>query len=583
MGSSEFSSTIRKIKKCPSAILNKIGKETFWTINFNELNILQNEFDEVVVVDSENEDGYIAPPKKFSENIPCLDELKLSPYPYQLTGISCLLANRVMLLADDMGLGKTPQFLITAYVLWRQGLIKHCLIISPSTIKYQIAEEIEKWFHTETEYEQGYFDYKVVDGTVKKRQKIYDEFLEHMPVITIVNYEMLNNDLEYFSNLGFDMLVCDEAHRLKNAKTISHKSVALLNIQRKYLVTGTPICKNPLDTFNLFKLLDPRILGSYQTFAKKHLIIGDKFNQQNAILSVRNYANFHNEISTYMLRRLKKDVLSSLPPLIITNRYIEMTNEQKNVHNQIMDALQYQMQKTIDSTITNDNNEIISQDRRSDSLMGYLVMAHCAANNPQLLYMSETKMALKFRQYVKQSNKPSPKMEECMDICKEYIDNNPNQKIVIFTQYERMQFLLYEYMKKKFNIVLVNGKQSAKKKMEEIHKFKQDPKVQILIGTNSMNYGINLQEASLCICLDQSWTPNIENQRYGRIHRANSTHDSMQVINLISLESIDEKILSTLQARQNESDRLIENSNRELTELEYIDNLLKNRVTFKKS
>ena len=582
MGINQFNQTLKKIRKCPSAFLNKVGKETFWTIEFNDVGILQEEFEEICIVDSENEDGYIAPPKKFSENIPFLDEIKLTPYPYQLTGISCLTANRVMLLADDMGLGKTPQFLITAYVLWRQGLIKHCLVVAPSTIKYQIAEEIEKWFHTESTYEQGSFDYQVIDGTVKKREKIYNGFLDHMPVITIINYEMLNNDLDYLKNLHFDMLVCDEAHRLKNAKTISHKSVASLKIQRKYLATGTPICKNPLDTFNLFKLLDSRILGPYAKFADKHLIIGEKFNQKNAILSVRNYKKFHNEIAQYMLRRLKKDVLPSLPPLIISNRYVAMTSEQKKAHETVMDALQYQMQKTVDSTITNENGETVYQDRRSDSLMGYLVMAHCVANNPQLLYMSETKMAVKFRQSIKASNKPSPKMEECLDICKEYIENNSKQKIVIFTQYERMQHLLYEYMKKHFNIVLVNGKQSAKEKMAQIHKFKSEEDIQILIGTNSMNYGINLQEASLCICIDQSWTPNIENQRYGRIHRANSEHDSMQVINLISLESIDEKILSTLQARQDDSDRLIENSEREITELEYIDNLLKNRLTFKR-
>ena len=473
--------------------------------------------------------------------------------------------------------GKTPQYLSTIYVLFREKKIKHALIVCPNVIKYQIKDEIDKFFDTE----KYNFTSQLVDGTVKKRMKLYEEWETERPVITIVNYELLNNDIDIFKNLDFDILICDEAHRLKNATTITYKTIKLLSskINILHLITGTIFSKEPLNIFNMFSLLNKNILGSYNNFAKEFLIIGEKYGRKNCILEIKSYPKFHERIAPYILRRLKKEVASSLPALTITNRYVEMTSEQKRIDNILIDDFTAFSQRVKKSTKYDEDDNIIWQDPRGDALMGYLILRHCVADSLELLKMGTKKMTAKYAAMVKYPKKyiPSPKIKETIEICEEAISSNPKQKIVIFTQYERMQRLLNNELSKKFKTVCVNGMMSAKEKNANIVAF-QKTDINILIGTNSINYGINLQQSNLCICVDQSWLPDVEDQRHGRIHRINTMFDQVNVINLISLESIDESIIATLDNRREMGSKLIEKSENENDLLDQITTMLSGRI-----
>lgn len=573
-----FASLNKKIRQCSTAKFIDQGKEKFWIIEAQDVSTLQTLLDEeIAIVKPSNADQHILPSKSFAKKLNYLECLKLTPYDYQKEGISFLIANPVAILADEMGLGKTPQFLTTIFILFKEKLLKSSLIVCPSAIKYQIAAEIEKWF----DLEQDDFTFKVVDGTKKQRQKIYNSFAFEMPTITIINYELLKQDIEILESFHFDALICDEAHRLKNAKSLTHKSVKRIECNRKYLVTGTPICRDPLDLFNLFLILDKKILGSYPKFAKEFLIIGDKFSQRNAILAVKDEDKLFRKIHPFMIRRLKKDVLKSLPPLVISNYYVEMTKEQASLQERLWEDFREFQKKISDSTEYNDAGEIIRQDPRADALRGYIGLMHCLSDSPELLLRSPSKMAQKYSVFLTSSDKPSPKIKECIDICKELISINPMQKIVIFTQYERMQKLTNEFLSQHFSTILINGSLSAKEKMSRITEFRTGS-TNILIGTNAMNYGINLPEANMCICLDQSWTPDVENQRYGRVHRANSNHDVVNVINLLSKNSIDEQILHVLQTRQESINNIIENSKQTNNFQNEVESLLTNRAFTKK-
>ena len=140
-----------------------------------------------------------------------------------------------------------------------------------------------------------------------------------------------------------------------------------------------------------------------------------------------------------------------------------------------------------------------------------------------------------------------------------------------------MQRLLNNELSKKFKTVCVNGMMSAKEKNENIVAF-QKTDINILIGTNSINYGINLQQSNLCICVDQSWLPDVEDQRHGRIHRINTMFDQVNVINLVSLESIDENIIATLDNRREMGSKLIEKSENENNLLDQITTMLSGRI-----
>lgn len=577
LGQEEFYNVNRNIKKCPSAQFIAGEKEKFWLIEYNDINILKKYYPDLVIVEEDTNTCLSVVPQHFEKEIPHLDEMKLSLFDYQLVGVSYLCANNRAILSDEMGLGKTPQYLSAIYVLFREKKIKHGLIVCPNSIKYQIQDEIDKFFDTD----KYNFTSQLVDGPIKKRMKLYEEWETERPVITIVNYELLNNDIDIFKNLDFDILICDEAHRLKNATTITYKTIKLLSskINILHLVTGTIFSKEPLNIFNMFSLLNKNILGSYNNFAKEFLIIGEKYGRKNCILEIKSYPKFHERIAPYILRRLKKEVASSLPALTITNRYIEMTSEQKRIDNILVEDFTAFSQRVKKSTKYDEEDNIVWQDPRGDALMGYLILRHCVADSLELLKMGSKKMTAKYAAMVKYPKKyvPSPKIKETIEICEEAISSNPKQKIVIFTQYERMQRLLNNELSKKFKTVCVNGMMSAKEKNENIVAF-QKTDINILIGTNSINYGINLQQSNLCICVDQSWLPDVEDQRHGRIHRINTIFDQVNVINLVSLESIDENIIATLDNRREMGSKLIEKSENENNLLDQITTMLSGRI-----
>jgi SNF2 family DNA or RNA helicase len=389
---------------------------------------------------------------------------------------------------------KTIQIIGATYKLFRQRKIKKALIVCPSTLKYQWAEEIEKF----VDMAEHKIEYVVIDGTPKKRVESYDYVANNDVLFTLINYELIINDIEYLLEQDWDIVALDESHRIKNWQSKTSESIMKLNgAQYKWAATGTPVQNRPDEIFNIFRFVDEDVLGQWWKFRSKYIIIVTKFRQPNMILGFKNLGDLHTRLSPYMLRRLKKDVAPELPEMLINNYYIDMYKEQANLHETLRSDIIDLIKEVSSSTERDENGNVISQHPRANQTLGMFTMLQEVCDAPELLQMSDSGLA---KRYAINKNK-SPKLDELVNILKDFLASHDENavaekykglgpKAVIFTQFARMQELIVDKVSSLGECRVINGKMSAPEKQAAAVEFKMDEKIRFLVCTDAANYGL---------------------------------------------------------------------------------------------
>ena len=240
--------------------------------------------------------------------------LKRTLYPYQKEGVERFLGQGRLLLADDMGLGKTAQAISSTDILWRSKRIRRGLIIAPASLKPQWARE---W--------AGFSDLPitVVDGSPTERQTLYES---HKSGLFIINYEQLIRDLDWINRWGPDLVVLDEAQRIKNWATKTALSVKGLSPPYRLVLTGTPM-ENRIDELaSVVEWVDDQALEPKWRLSALHAIHADG---KREVTGVRNLDTLRERLKACMLRRVRQDVLEQLPSRTDTRVPIEMTAPQQ--------------------------------------------------------------------------------------------------------------------------------------------------------------------------------------------------------------------------------------------------------------
>jgi SNF2 family DNA or RNA helicase len=481
-----------------------------------------------------------------------ISRFKLPPYPFQILGMSYLVHIGRGILADEMGLGKSNMAIGAVDHLYAKGEISKVLVICPASLKYEWAKEIQKFTdHSVT----------VIDGP--KRHSQYQED----SLFTIINYELarLDSDIEIIKSLNFDVIILDEGHRIKNWESLTSKKIIDLNAKYKWILTGTPMQNRPEELFNLFRFINPDILGNWWSFRHRYLVLGSKFGRPNMVIGYKNLPELRQRISPYMLRRLKSEVAPDLPKIIVNTYAVTMTTEQDAIHEEIRMA----MRKILDE-LKNWKEE--GPHPKEDQLLGMLTMLIETSDSPQLLNMSSSGLAQRFAKKTKQS----PKLEELCSIIESL---SPNTKVVIFTQFERMQRLIVERLNKYGNCAILNGTMKPYERQAAIDKFRFNENYRFFVSTDAGSTGVNLQVASVVVNFDLPWNPATYAQRNARIHRIDSKHEVVNVINLISKDSIDERILKVLYDKIDLSNQLVEKTQEEKKVVSRLTGNLVDRLT----
>jgi len=544
------------------------GEKYMWRIPLSALDVVLERLEDMTVFDEpiENVKGIV---ENLTPQFPVLDifldELKLTPFPYQKIGISFLVHQKKAVVGDVMGLGKTIQAIGAAHVLHRQGHVQKVLVICPASLKYQWGNEIDKF----TNYTSI-----VIDGTTKKREKQYKTYSEGGIMYCLLNYELVRNDLEILKQMDFDIIVVDEAHRIKNRTSQTYKALIQLDAPYKFALTGTPMQNRPEEIHALMSWVEKSALGPITKFRERHVVTGTKFGRRFVPLGAKRLGEIRRQISPYMIRRTKEEVAPDLPPLIESQYYVDLSKEQKDVMTNIHELINNFSNEV--EAYYNDNPDATSHPKENQ-VMGFLGMMISASDHPKLLALSNSQMAQKVGRPGRKAL-TSPKLEALLELSHEQLDSGTH-KIVVFTQFARMKKLIDERLKLEFGEEAVcagiEGSMKPLDRQKSLMDFQYNPERKFFVCTDAANYGINISYAGALFNFDLPWNPSIRAQRNGRIHRIDGQLERYNIIDLISNDSIDEIIWSVIQKKEKLGEKIVGKNKQEKESMRQLMRLLK--------
>ena len=431
--------------------------------------------------------------------------LKVNLYPYQKEGIRFAAKAGKAIIADEMGLGKTIQAIGTAELLRKEGLIGSVLILCPTSLKYQWRSEIKKFTDAEV---------FVIEGSHLKRKEAYNRPEPYK----IISYNSAANDIKILGSLQTDMLIMDEVQRLKNWNTQISRAARKIESDYSVILSGTPL-ENKLDElYSIVEFVDNFRLAPYYLFKDKHIIT----DETGKVLGYKNLNDIGKKLGDILIRRRKKDVKLQMPERSDKNLFIPMTNEQMEMHQEWQNQVRLLVLKWRRMHFLSD------KDRKR-----------------LLLFLSQMRMVCDSSYILDQKTRYDTKVDECVNIINDIISEE-GEKVVVFSQWERMTRLIAkELEKKEIGFEYLHGGVPSEKRKNLVDNFMNEPSSRVFLSTDAGSTGLNLQSAATIINIDLPWNPAVLEQRIGRIYRLGQ-QNNIQVINLVTPDSIEQEMLSKL-------------------------------------
>ena len=435
--------------------------------------------------------------------------LKVPLLPYQVHGALFLACRGRVVLADDMGLGKTIQAIAASELLRQRRGIQRVLVVAPASVKYQWKTEIEKFSSQPAQ---------VIDGSLALRRKLYAS----PAFFKLTSYELVLKDIQDIHNMRPDLVILDEAQRIRNWATVTARTIKQLKSRYAFVLTGTPLENKLEELYSVVEFVDGRRLGPAFRFLKEHRWEDEK----GKLLGYRGLDQIHARLSPILLRRTRQEVLSELPQRTDQEFRVPMTQQQAGPYWEQSEILARLMHKW------NRQGWLSEIDLRRITCCIQNMRMLC---NSTFLFDKETNF--------------SPKLEEFREIIRE-LAVEENRKVVVFSEYERMTWLAGEELKKlRIGFVSLHGGVPGRKRGDLIERFRNDPACHGFLSTDAGGVGLNLQAATAVINFEPPWNPARLEQRIGRVHRMGQTRP-VQVIHLLTEGSIEERVWETLRLKK---------------------------------
>jgi len=448
-------------------------------------------------------------------------------YPYQKEGIIRILETGRILLADDMGLGKTIQAIAAIELFHKHLNVNKVLIICPTSLKYQWKSEIQKFTGRNS---------SIVEGLIHKRKDLYAE----KEFIKIISYGAGRNDLEFINSWNPDLVIIDEAQRIKNWKTQTAQSVKKIRSEYAIVLTGTPLENRIDEIHSIVEYIDRYKLGALFRFLNNHQVT----DENGKLTGYRNLRNINKTLEGILIRRTKKEIADQLPDRTDKNFFVEMTKEQMADHNSYYDHVSQLVNK-------------------------WIRIGHLSEEERQqlLIYLNCMRMVCDSTYILNTNTNHGNKIKEISDIIEE-LTENPENKLVIFSQWKRMfDLLIKELRKSNISYEYLNGDIPASQRKTIIENFQENPNVKIFLSTDAGGVGVNLQAANILINMDLPWNPAVLEQRIGRIYRLGQKKH-INVFNFIAKSTIEHRILYLLDFKKSVFTGVIEEEGKDEVMLE---------------
>jgi SNF2 family DNA or RNA helicase len=410
-------------------------------------------------------------------------KVPFEPFPYQLEGIVFLMPRHGALLADEMGLGKTAQAILALRLLFHQGQIRSGLVVCPKPLMHNWARELKMWAPD--------IPFEMFDGDAEQRRTMW--LISNCP-LKLVNYETLTRDADLATDkrVFFDVVVLDEAQRIKNKESKTAQVARELNRTRSWALTGTPIENHPDDLVNIFAFVDP---GRIPPDTPPRRLPG--------------------YTSDCILRRTKDVVQSDMPPKILRDLEVELTQAQRAAY------------------IRAETEGVVHLNELGDTI--------------SVQHVFQLVMRLKQICNFDPLTGESAKQEQLLTDMEEVADSG--RKAIVFSQWvEPLQVLAAAL--EPYGALQFHGKIPQAIRPSILDRFRTDPDCHVLLmsyGTGSV--GLNLQFANYVFLFDRWWNPAVEDQAINRAHRIGQ-RQPVTVTRFLAGETIEQRIASILEAKR---------------------------------
>ena len=445
-------------------------------------------------------------------NSPAMDHLvKVPLYAYQREG--ALFAARAgrCLIGDEMGLGKTIQAIAAVEIMAKHFGVQRVLIICPTSLKHQWAREIEKFAKRTTQ---------VIGGMRTQREQGFatETFYK------MTNYDTVRRDMDLIENWSPDMVILDEAQRIKNWNTIAARCVKQIKSSYAIVLTGTPLENRLEELVSVVQFVDRHRLGPTFQFLHQHQIHDA---ESGRVVGYQNLDLIGRTLAPILIRRKKDAVLKDLPGRLDKNFFVSMTAEQRNHHEENRDLV----------------GRIVMRWRRTHYLSE-------ADRQRLMIALQNMRMSCDSTYLLDHQTDFGYKADELATLLEELFER-PGEKVVIFSQWLRMHELLQRRMAgRPWEHVLFHGGVPGAKRGALVDRFREDDRCRAFLATDAGGVGLNLQHAaSVVVNMDLPWNPAVLEQRIGRVHRLGQKRP-VQVINFVAKGTIEEGMLSVLKFKK---------------------------------
>ena len=439
---------------------------------------------------------------------------------YQVTGFKWLKSLARFgfggILADDMGLGKTVQAIAFILSEKEKGGALPALVITPASLIYNWEAEIEKF--------APQLKTLVIAGTKQERRQLLAGIGSADVVIT--SYPLLRRDVTAYAALDFSSCFLDEAQFIKNPRSLTAQCARRIKSPHRFALTGTPIENSLMELWSIFQFVMPGYLQSQKRFLQKYgAAPGSGKKMESLPLAAK--------VRPFILRRLKSEVLTELPPKI-EHRYLsDLTTDQKKIYQAYLERLRSETRQSLQEHSFN---------RSRIQILAGLTRLRQICCHPSL--------------FIENYHGESAKLLQLEELLHEAVDGG--HRILLFSQFTGMLHLIKALLERKgYRYFYLDGSTRASARLEMVDRFNSGEREIFLISLKAGGTGLNLTGADMVIQYDLWWNPAVEEQAADRAHRIGQKK-VVQVFRLLARGTIEEKIFELQQKKKELINRVIQ-------------------------
>ncbi|EWG10672.1 DEAD/DEAH box helicase [Cytobacillus firmus] len=456
----------------------------------------------------------------------------LTPLPHQLEVAKQVVEsmNGKAILADEVGLGKTIEagLILKEYMI--RGLVKKVLILVPASLVSQWAMELNSKFF--------------IPAVAQRKSYVWEQC---DVVVSSIDTAKRNPHRDIIYSLDYDLIIIDEAHKLKNNKTKNYEFVQ--NLKKKFclLLTATPIQNRISEIFNLVSLLKPGHLGNESAFYE---------NYKKDSRSLNDDAHLKELVNKVMIRNRRADTGIEWTKRHVETIPIEFSQAERELYEAVTEL------RNEENWVSSSQFSVMTLQREACSSREavYFTLQNMLKRQeqPSIAFQEQIQYLIKKVEAVQQNSKAQKALELIQKI---------NDKVIIFTEYRATQMYLQWFLKQ-YGITSVPFRGGFKRGKKDWMRELFQKNAQVLIATEAGGEGINLQFCNHIINFDLPWNPMRLEQRIGRIHRLGQEKDVM-IYNFATKETVEEHIMKLLYEKIHLFEKVIGDLDDILTKLEF--------------